>query len=139
MRASAPEMNNYWLYCAETEFGPAELLYTDNETNNARVFNGQNHFNFTKDGINNHIVSGEDSVNANKTGTKVAAHYELMIPAGESRTVWLRLTDRMMPAEEALASEVLIQALQQARQEADSFYEAVTPPNVPQDQKRIVR
>jgi hypothetical protein len=46
-----------------------------------------------KDGINEYIVSGRRNVvNPDGTGTKVAAHYRLTIPAGQSKSISLRLT-----------------------------------------------
>ena len=40
---------------------------------------------YFKDGINNYIVSGETSaVNPNKTGTKAAANYDIVIKGSQS-------------------------------------------------------
>ena len=43
------------LYCD----GKASLLFTENETNNQRLFGGENRTPFVKDGINNYIVHGQ--------------------------------------------------------------------------------
>ena len=68
-------------HCWVNSFLPAEgvvpLLFTENETNNERLFPGEpNASPYVKDGINDCIVQGKQgAVNAAKQGTKVAAHY----------------------------------------------------------------
>ena len=79
-----------WLFCD----GSPELLFTENETNNERLFAAPNRTPYVKDGINNHVVNGQrDVVNPAKTGTKAAANYHLTVPAGQEITIRLRLTD----------------------------------------------
>ena len=78
-----------YLYCD----GQASLLFTENETNTQRLVGVPNRTPFVKDGINNYMVHGQrDAVNPQQTGTKVAAHYMLTVPAGGSQAVRLRLT-----------------------------------------------
>src|SRR5262245_35608795 len=68
------------------------LLFTENETNNARLFGGQNASPFVKDGINDHVVLGKKGVvNPAGTGSKAAAHHQLRVPAGKSQAIRLRL------------------------------------------------
>ncbi|HEX3102035.1 MAG TPA: hypothetical protein VHQ01_09600, partial [Pyrinomonadaceae bacterium] len=79
-----------WLYCD----GTPELLFTENETNNQRLFGSANRTPYVKDAINNYIVNGQtDAVNPAKTGTKAAANYHFTVPAGEEVTLRLRLTN----------------------------------------------
>jgi hypothetical protein len=79
-----------WLYCES----PKELLYTENETNKERFGWGQNS-SYVKDGINDYILSKGDkkTVNPNQVGTKASAHYELVVPPGETKIVRLRLNN----------------------------------------------
>jgi hypothetical protein len=74
--------------------GEVPLLFTDNTTNNERLFPGQsNESPYVKDGINNCVVQGnKDAVNPGKTGTKVAAHYQVNVGAGQSKVIRLRLS-----------------------------------------------
>ena len=62
------------------------LLFTENETNNERLFPGQpNDSPYVKDGINDCVVEGQqEAVNPGKEGTKVAAHYRLNVAPGQS-------------------------------------------------------
>ena len=71
---------------------PPELLFTENETNQGRVFGGETPAGFFKDAFHERIVHGQESaVNPKRTGTKMCAHYELEIPAGGVREIKLRL------------------------------------------------
>ncbi len=122
--------------------GDVPLLFTENETNNERLFPGQmNASPYVKDGINDFVVQGRKSaVNPSNQGTKVAAHYRMTVPAGESATVRLRLT---APAGAAGAvarfGPAFDKTMADRIQEADEFYQAVTPPSVSADEARVMR
>ena len=74
--------------------GKPELLFTENESNNARLFGGRNRTPYVKDAFHEYVIHGnKDAVNPHRTGTKMAAHYVLHLEAGESRVIKLRLTD----------------------------------------------
>src|SRR5262245_50996692 len=80
-----------WFFYAE---GAQALLFTENETNNERLFGSSNRTPYVKDGINNCIVHGrQDAVNPEMKGTKASAHYSLTVGAGQSQTLRLRLSD----------------------------------------------
>jgi hypothetical protein len=72
--------------------GNTELLFCDNETNTARLYNCNDDKHFYKDGINDHIVNDADTINPQKKGTKAAINYDLTIPAKGSVTLRLRLS-----------------------------------------------
>src|ERR1700751_2132987 len=62
-------LEDYYLYCDED----VPLLFTENETNNARLFGSANASPYVKDGINEYIVHGNrESVNPGRIGTKAA-------------------------------------------------------------------
>ena len=78
--AAHPELGDRFLYCE----ADVPLLFTENETNNERVFNSPNDTPYVKDGINDHIVFGKKGViNPELTGTKASAHYQVTIEARE--------------------------------------------------------
>ncbi len=90
IEAIHPELGRYFLSC---EGGPP-LLFTENQTNNERIFGTPNASPYVKDAINEYIISRRQSaINPNRTGTKVAAHYELQIAAGGTSVVRLRLSE----------------------------------------------
>jgi Glycosyl hydrolase family 63 C-terminal domain len=72
---------------------PGELLFCDNETNSEKCYLVPNQKNcYYKDGINNYILHGANSVNPEQSGTKAAFHFKKIIGAGESETFRLRLS-----------------------------------------------
>ena len=88
--ASHAELGERFLYCE----GDVPLLFTENETNNERIFGTPNASPYVKDGINNYVVDGkQDAVNPQNTGTKAAAHYQVTVGAGKTATIRLRLSD----------------------------------------------
>jgi hypothetical protein len=118
--------------------GDVPLLFTENSTNNERLFSGRpNATPYVKDGINDFVVQGRKGVvNPGKTGTKVAAHYRRIIPSGQSATVHLRLTAKGA----ALPFGQEFDAIFASRlKEADEFYRAVTPPSVSPDAANVMR
>ncbi len=75
--------------------GPAstdpELLFCENETNEARLFGATPVTPYPKDGINDHVIGGAPTVNPARTGTKCAFWYQLTLQAGETTELRLRL------------------------------------------------
>ena len=141
---SHPLLGEFVLACE----GDVPLLFTENETNSARLFPGQNNASpYVKDGINNYVVDGsQDAVNPEKQGTKVAAHYRLMVEPGQSTSVRLRLTnqaavrERGKPKTAATVFGGPFDKIFDARQqEADDFYQAVIPPSVSPDEAGVMR
>jgi hypothetical protein len=69
------------------------FLFTENETNAARLFNVAEGTPFAKDGFHDYLVAGRaDAVNPRGQGTKAAAHYRLQLVAGGQVTLQLRLS-----------------------------------------------
>jgi len=139
-----PLLGDYTLYCE----GGVPLLFTENETNNERLFPGQrNESPYVKDGINDFVVHGNPgAVNPEKQGTKVAAHYRVTIAPGGSATVRLRLAASGPAARSAKAmgdaspfGPDFEKTLAGRLKEADEFYRAVTPPSVSSDAAAAMR
>jgi hypothetical protein len=88
IHAMHPTLGSYTLSIED----PAPLLFTENDTNVARLFDGPNAQPFVKDAFHAYVVRRErGAVNPNRTGTKAAAHYRLEIPSLGERTLRLRL------------------------------------------------
>jgi mannosylglycerate hydrolase MGH1-like protein/glycosyl hydrolase family 63 len=98
--------------------GGAEFLFCENETNAHRLWGTAERRHYYKDGINDYVVNGDlTAVNSERCGTKVAAHYHLMMPSrGTSR-----LRARLTPDQEADLEE-FDRIFDQRRAEADEFY-----------------
>jgi hypothetical protein len=90
IEASHAELGAFLLHCD----GNPQLLFTENDTNNERIFGTPNPSPYVKDGINNYVVAGrQEAVNPGQIGTKAAAHYQLNVGAGETAVIRLRLSD----------------------------------------------
>jgi hypothetical protein len=136
VEASHPTLGNMFLYCE----GDARLLFTDNETNQQRIFARPNESPFVKDGIDRCIVGGDgNAVNPEERGTKVAAWYTVTVAAGRSKSVWLRLTRAAPGAIGDPFGDGFAAVIDVRRREADEFYRAVTPPGVSQNEARVMR
>jgi hypothetical protein len=149
-----------WLVCA----GQPDMLFTENETNNQRLFGGRNR-SYVKDAFHAYVIQGDKpAVNPKQTGTKMAALYPLELDAGESVTLKLRLTD-LDPLAELGNNSVMIgtvkspghgergegvpacndfgagfDALFATRQkEADEFYGSRIPKELCDDAKLVMR
>jgi hypothetical protein len=130
-----PESGQFYLYLE----GAVQLLFTENETNNERIFGTPNASPYVKDGINDYVVNGKgDAVRPAHEGTKVAAHYQIEVPAGETATLRLRITP-LPPADAGDPFHGFSETMQNRRREADEFYQAITPANVSEDQARVLR
>jgi hypothetical protein len=120
--------------------GAAELLFTENDTNTARLVGVPNATPYVKDAINDYVVHGRKSaVNPERTGTKMAALYALEVAAGGSQTVRLRLSDAP-PAGAAAAAFADFDAILSARRrDADEFYAERIPDALDADERNVVR
>ena len=126
-----------WVLYAQ---GAPELLFTENETNNERVFGCPNANPFVKDAFHEYVVHGRsEAVNRALTGTKAAARYRAQIAAGASTLVRLRLA----PAQPGVGTDPFgadfDRILFTRKQEADEFYASVLPPALEADGKNIAR
>ena len=137
IEASNSKLGEYTLYCE----GDVPLLFTDNETNNARLFpQFPNESSYVKDGINDYIVHGKkNAVNPKMTGTKASPHYQVNVPAGKTAVIRLRLKQKAIFMEKntfgAEYEEVFVARLR----EADEFYKALTPAPASKDEANVMR
>jgi hypothetical protein len=128
-------LGDYYLYCAQAD----ALLFTNNETNEQRLFGRPNPVPFVKDAINDYIVHGQrEAVNPEQRGTKAAAHYALQVGPGVTRELRLRLTTQgpsTLPQPLADFDTVFSTRLA----EADDFYKTLTPPGTSADAALVMR
>ena len=72
--------------------GKTEVLFCENETNTARLYNHPQP-GTCKDGINDYLINGiSGAVNAKPAGTKAALNFEMNVPAGKSKALRLRFS-----------------------------------------------
>ena len=104
-----------------------QFLFTNNETNVARLFNTPNPQPYVKDAFHEYVIHGRtDAVNPAQEGTKVAAYYVLDVPANSEVQVRLRLcAEAEQPAEAFGAS--FNETFAERRAESDEFYVPLVP------------
>jgi hypothetical protein len=125
-------LGEYTLQCD----GATELLFTENESNNEKLWGHANASPYVKDAFHRYVISGEsDAVNSAKTGTKAAAHYVLNVPAGGSEVVRLRLSVTAAPNAFSDFDKVFDARLA----DANEFYDRITPANLSEDERRVHR
>ena len=130
---SPAELGSFMLHCD----GNPQLLFTENDTNNERLFGTPNTTPYVKDGINDYVVSGKkEAVNPAQTGTKAAAHYQLNVGAGETTIIRLRLSN---PSSRDPFGSQFNQIVAERRADADAFYQAITPARVGEDAANVMR
>ena len=116
---------------------PPEFLFTENESNAQRLFGSTNESPYVKDAFHDCIVHGRTDAVRFDGGTKATALYVIDLPAGSEHTVHLRLTKE---------SEVKAQPFRDFEQnfadckaDADAFYAAKIPQNLPAIEQAIIR
>ncbi len=114
-----------------------ELLFTENETNAARLFGAANGAAHVKDAFHARVVHGQrEAVSAAPRGTKAAAWYARTVPAHGSIVLRLRLcagAPRRVPFADCDA------VFAQRQREADDFYAALQPAALDADQRAVQR
>jgi hypothetical protein len=133
--ASHATLGERWWYCE----GDVPLFFTENETNNERIFGTPNTTPWVKDGINNYVVNGkQDAINPGRSGTKAAAQYRLNLGPGQTASIRLRLSD-LAPAVAGNPFENFDETMQSRQSEADEFYRGITPERTSQDEALVMR
>ncbi len=140
--AEHPKLGLFYVYCDRN----VPLLFTENETNTQRLFGVSNRIPYVKDGINDYVVLGQqDAVNHGQTATKASAHYQLEIGPGGHEVINLRLTET--GPEDSLRAYGphgpfgghFEEMFRTRKQEADEFFEAITPPTLNRDEALVMR
>jgi hypothetical protein len=127
------QMGRMYLHCE----GAEELLFTDNESNEKRLWGGHNVSPFVKDAFHEYVIHGvKGAVNPAVVGTKAAAHYVVNVPAKGEAVVRLRLT---RASELKGVGKDFDRVFAERLSEGDEFYEGIFPLNTSEDDKRIMR
>ncbi|KAK5806054.1 hypothetical protein VI817_000312 [Penicillium citrinum] len=117
------------------------MLFTENESNNKKLWDTENDQPYVKDAFHRHIVDQEkDAINPANEGTKFAAWYAFDegegVPPGECAVVRFRFSRKK---EEFVDEEVLDDVIEQRRSEADDFYYRINPLPMSEDLRNIQR
>jgi hypothetical protein len=131
VEAEHDEIGRYWLYGRNR----AELLFTDNETNDQGLWGQPNITPYVKDAFHRRVVeTAADAVNPAREGTKFACWNQFSLAPGESAQIELVLSAQPIVAPFARSDAVF--AAREA--EANAFYRDLLPDGDAED-LRIVR
>jgi hypothetical protein len=142
--ASHLNLGEYYLYC---ENAP-ELLFTENETNNERIFAAANRSRYVKDAFDRYLVQGcREAVNPECVGTRACAHYSLTVNGGDTQIVRLRMTNvnpenlprAGSPGNGHPFGASFDEIVRIRLREADEFYSSATPSRIGVEEARIMR
>jgi hypothetical protein len=142
LRARHPELEDMDVHFA----GDVPLLFTENETNQQKLFGVANATAHVKDAFHEYLIGGRRAaVSPTPTGTKAAAHYQRRVAPGDGWTIRLRLS----PSQGASAarpdtrpsveSDAFDRVVASRAAEADAFYDSISPPSLDEDARRVMR
>ncbi len=117
----------------------APILFTENETNAARLFQSPPKSPFVKDSFHDFVIHGKQDAVHRSRGTKCAPHYALSIPAGDRAVLRLRLRSADWARQPAFANGVFDATFDRRKAENDEFYNSRLQPALSEDQRRVVR
>jgi hypothetical protein len=133
-------LGRYRLLAAPSAGGQTPLvLFTDNETNQHRLFQVPNTNPYVKDAFHEYLIARRaEAVNPSGVGTKTALHYFFEIPAGGQVAVQLRLfTDDEAPVDPF--GRDFEQTFAKRIREADEFYQVRIPSTLSREEQHAVR
>lgn len=115
-----------------------KLLFTENETNRARIFGTSNAHPYVKDAINDAVISGDYTVfdNHNK-GTKFSPLYRLIVDGNQSVELRLRLSKQLFQSNPL--QSVFDAIFENRVEEANNFYNQFSPQKADSDLVNIQR
>lgn len=127
-----PTLGTYTLYAE----GSPSLVFTENTTNQERIFQRENSTPYVKDAFHRYVIEKQErAINPDHTGTKGAAIYEAFVEPQLPLQIRLRLSREKID-QPFKDFEALI-ALRQA--EADAFYNSIHSPGLTSEQRLIQR
>ena len=118
--------------------GPS-LLFTENETNAARLFGAHNVSPYVKDAFHDYLIHGRsEAVNPAGTGTKVAAHYSLDLPAGATISLRFRLYEEADMSQHPF-STAFDHLFAQRLAEAEAYFASRIPAELSAAEQQVMR
>ncbi len=129
---SHPKLGDFTFRYDEADAPP---LFTENETNFARLYGQPNASPFVKDGFHATVIHGDASATNATHGTKFAPHLTGDLGPGESRTHHFRLASKTTDHPPATSAETF--AIRMA--EANAFHDAVAPHTLSETARAVTR
>ncbi len=129
----------HWVAGLDPNGRAPALLFTENETNSARLFGTPNGSPYTKDAFHEYLIQRRaEAIHPKGIGTKAAAHYQLEVPARSEVSVDLRLYAADQAPTRPL-ERTFHQVFAQRREEADAFHADLLPEGLWEEGRRVIR
>jgi hypothetical protein len=134
VKAEHERLGDYFFYFQSAD----DCLFTDNKTNQEKLFGKPNEDIFVKDAFHDAIIQGRNkkAISARKKGTKVSPVYKMKIAGGATRTIYCRLSTELY---DAPFGKIAKDIFSLRKQEADEFYAAILPKGMNEEMARIQR
>lgn len=128
-----------WLLDEQNAPERPDLLFTENETNELKLFGAPNRAAHVKDAFHDAVVEGrKGAVNPARQGTKCAAHYVLTVPGNGEVTLRFRLVEESKRRARAFGTR-FDGTFSRRIEEADAFYDRHLPTGLPDEQRAVAR
>jgi hypothetical protein len=115
------------------------ILFTENETNTESLYHVSNEGACRKDGVHEAVIHGRSDAVSGDAGTKCAVHFQLNVPAFNSRVIRLRLSRDTEDPGDAAAFVDFAKLLEARRRESDEYYHTKMAAGLSEDQRLVVR
>ncbi len=114
-------------------------LFTENETDFEKLYGLKTETHYFKDGFHAYLLRGEkEAVRSKQVGTKVAAAYQLQVPAGKSITIRGRMTE-VSEVHAAPFGPEFEKVFRQRIVETEEFYDQLVPHKLTDAEKQVIR
>lgn len=131
VKAEHKELGDYYIFFP----GCSTILFCENETNTKRLYEFDDGNKFPKDGINDYLIHGTNTVNPDKGGTKAAAVCKLQLEPLASTSIWVQLNSE----NKELSVTEMEQIINERKNEAELFYDVIQSDIENIEEKRIQR
>ncbi|HVT89852.1 MAG TPA: hypothetical protein VHD56_13440 [Tepidisphaeraceae bacterium] len=140
LRMSHVSLGQWGMEVEHRRGGPLpQFLFTDNETNGARLWGVQDQKGYVKDAFHEYLIGkNESAINPRNIGTKAGALYQLEIPPGKSVTIRMRLFAEEEAVAHPFGSEFEEMFATRIR-EADEYFEHILPDKISKQEQDISR
>lgn len=134
VKAVHEKLDDYYLYFQAAD----DVLFTENETNNKKLFGKPNKAPFVKDAFHEAIIKGSNiqALKDKKSGTKVSPVYHLNVEGMSSQKIFLRLSNKSVTTPFEKDFEKIFEL---RKKEADEFYSKICSQNLTSELANIQR
>jgi len=131
-------LGTYYL-ALEPASGDVPLLFTDNDSNRARLFEAPNVTDYVKDAFNEYIIErNKSAINPAEEGTKAAGWYWRTLAGGGSWQLKMRLFQEEQRPEQ-LFGDAFDACFAQRQEESRKFHEHLTPGDASEEARLILQ